>query len=303
MCSDMDKRKLNTVANKEAENVGEPISAPGDADEVDDVATASTSNEESAMDSKDDANSVLVSPEESSSEGEGAVEGERLASKEVAVDEVRLEKSEEDDSEKADEEKPALSQNSSSKKKRAGMLAAAACLALLVIILTSQALSFLVREYPAKGSIKFDGVDIELILTTHDVAGEEVPAVDGEEIPTGEVHVDRTVYAKNTGPQPVWVRVKLGFAMNTQEGERDISDLCTFAGGSSSWIKGGEWFYLDAPLGPGDTSPALITALTVDSQSAQDRHGSGGYKLTAQAGAVQSKHNAATVLDVEGWPE
>lgn len=194
-------------------------------------------------------------------------------------------------------------QVSSSKKKRAGMLAAAACLALLAIILTSQALSFLVREYPAKGSIKFDGVDIELILTTHDVAGEEVPAVDGEEIPTGEVHVDRTVYAKNTGPQPVWVRVKLGFAMNTQEGEQDISDLCTFAGGSSSWIKGGEWFYLDVPLGPGDTSPALITALTVDSQSAQDRHGSGGYKLTAQAGAVQSKHNAATVLDVEGWPE
>lgn len=194
-------------------------------------------------------------------------------------------------------------QDSSSKKKRAGMLAAAACLALLAIVLTSQALSFLVREYPAKGSIAFDGVDIELLLKTHDAAGEEVSAVDGEEIPTGEVHVDRTVYAKNTGPQPVWVRVKLGFAMNTQEGEQDISDLCTFSGGSPSWIKEGEWFYLDAPLGPGDTSPALITAFTVDSQSAQDRHGSGGYKLTAQAGAVQSKHNATTVLDVEGWPE
>lgn len=303
MCSDMDERKLNKADNKEAENVGEPISALGDADEVDDVATTSTSNEESAMDSTDDANSVLVSPEESSAEGEGAVEGERLASEEAAVDEGRLEKSEEDDSEKADEEKPAPSQDSSSRKKRTGMLAAAACLALLAIVLTSQALSFLVREYPAKGSITFDGVDIELLLKTHDAAGEEVPAVDGEEIPTGEVHVDRTVYAKNAGPQPVWVRVKLGFAMNTQEGEQDISDLCTFSGGSSSWIKEGEWFYLDAPLGPGDTSPALITALTVDSQSAQDRHGSGGYKLTAQAGAVQSKHNATTVLDVEGWPE
>lgn len=194
-------------------------------------------------------------------------------------------------------------QDSSSKKKRTGMLAAAACLVFLAIVLTSQALSFLVREYPAKGSITFDGVDIELLLKTHDAAGKEVPAVDGEEIPTGEVHVDRTVYAKNTGPQPVWVRVKLGFAMNTQEGEQDISDLCTFSGGSSSWIKEGEWFCLDAPLGPGDTSPALITALTVDSQSAQDRHGNGGYKLTAQAGAVQSKHNATTVLDVEGWPE
>lgn len=194
-------------------------------------------------------------------------------------------------------------QDSSSRKKRAGMLAAVACLALLAIICTSQALSFLVREYPAKGSIKFDGVDIELILTTHDANGDEVVAQDGEEIPTGEVHVDRSVYAKNTGPQPVWVRVKLGFAMDTQNGEQDISDLCTFAGGSSSWIKEGEWFYLDAPLGPGEVSPALITALTVDSLAAQDRHGSGGYALTAQAGAVQSKHNATTVLEVEGWPE
>lgn len=297
MCSDMDERKLNKADNKEAENVEEPISTLGDVDVADDVATTSTSNEESAMDSTDDANSVLVSPEESS------VEGERLAPEEAAVDEGRLEKSEGDDSEKADEEKPAPSQDSSSRKKRTGMLAAAACLALLAIVLTSQALSFLVREYPAKGSIMFDGVDIELLLKTHDAAGEEVPAVDGEEIPTGEAHVDRTVYAKNTGPQPVWVRVKLGFAMNTQEGEQDISDLCTFSGGSSSWIKEGEWFYLDAPLVPGDTSPALITALTVDSQSAQDRHGSGGYKLTAQAGVVQSKHNATTVLDVEGWPE
>lgn len=303
MCSDMDERKLNTAADKEAENVEEPISALGDVDEADDVATTSTSNEESAMDSTDDANLVLVSPEESSAEGEDAVESEWLASEEAAADEGRLEKSEEDDSERADQEKPASSQDSSSRNKRTGMLAAAACLALLAIVLTSQALSFLVREYPAKGSITFDGVDIELLLKTHDAAGEEVPAVDGEEIPTGEVHVDRTVYAKNTGPQPVWVRVKLGFAMNTQEGEQDISDLCTFSGGSPSWIKEGEWFYLDAPLGPGDTSPALITALTVDSQSAQDRHGSGGYKLTAQAGAVQSKHNATTVLDVEGWPE
>ncbi len=191
----------------------------------------------------------------------------------------------------------------SSRKKRAGMLAAAACLALLAIFLTSQAFSFLVREYPAKGSIKFDGVDIELIITTHDAAGKEVPAVDGEEIPTGEVHVDRSVYAKNTGPQPVWVRVKLGFAVTSQDGEQDISDLCAFAGGSSSWIKEGEWLYLDVPLEPGDTSPALITELTVDSQSAQDRYGKGGYTLTAQAGAVQSKHNATTVLDVEGWPE
>lgn len=303
MCSDMDERKLNTAANKEAENVGGPISALGDADEVDDVATTSTSNEEFAMDSTDDVNSVLVSPEESSAEGEGAVEGKRLASEEAAVGEGRLEKSEEDDNEKADEEKPAPSQGSSSKKKRTGMLAAAACLALLAIFLTSQAFSFLVREYPAKGSIKFDGVDIELIITTHDAAGKEVPAVDGEEIPTGEVHVDRSVYAKNTGPQSVWVRVKLGFAVTSQDGEQDISDLCAFAGGSSSWIKEGEWLYLDAPLEPGDTSPALITELTVDSQSAQDRYGKGGYTLTAQAGAVQSKHNATTVLDVEGWPE
>lgn len=194
-------------------------------------------------------------------------------------------------------------QDSSSRKKRAGMLAVVACLALLAIICTSQALSFLVREYPAKGSIKFDGVDIELILTTHDANGDEVVAQDGEEIPAGEVHVDRSVYAKNTGPQPVWVRVKLGFAMDTQNGEQDISDLCTFAGGSSSWIKEGEWFYLDAPLGPDEVSPALITALTVDSLAAQDRHGSGGYALTARAGAVQSKHNATTVLEVEGWPE
>ena len=56
MCSDMDERKLNTAADKEAENVEEPISALGDVDEADDVATTSTSNEESAMDSTDDAN-------------------------------------------------------------------------------------------------------------------------------------------------------------------------------------------------------------------------------------------------------
>lgn len=240
----------------------------------------------------------------STSGDEGVEDAEKLSMNEDGAEgKDRPEESTKDSEAASCEEVVSSTQDSSSRNKRTGMLAAAACLALLAIVLTSQALSFLVREYPAKGSITFDGVDIELLLKTHDAAGEEVPAVDGEEIPTGEVHVDRTVYAKNTGPQPVWVRVKLGFAMNTQEGEQDISDLCTFSGGSPSWIKEGEWFYLDAPLGPGDTSPALITALTVDSQSAQDRHGSGGYKLTAQAGAVQSKHNATTVLDVEGWPE
>ena len=301
----MDERKLNTAVDKEVENAEGPIVPLEGAGEANDAAATSSSNDDAAMDSMDADSSIATLPKGLSVQGEDedAVVGEQLAFEEAAVDEGRLEKSEKNDSENAGEQELVSSQDYLSKEKRTGMLAAAACLALLAIFLTSQAFSFLVREYPAKGSIKFDGVDIELIITTHDAAGKEVPAVDGEEIPTGEVHVDRSVYAKNTGPQSVWVRVKLGFAVTSQDGEQDISDLCAFAGGSSSWIKEGEWLYLDAPLEPGDTSPALITELTVDSQSAQDRYGKGGYTLTAQAGAVQSKHNATTVLDVEGWPE
>lgn len=296
MCSEMDERKLdipNSAGNINGAKVVDVICHDGDCPPSIDEMDAGMVDNVSVSDSDDNPNAAIGDEShngESENEGAGGVSPGDL---------VEPENEEASDRESADKAKLPPS----SRKKRAGMLAAVACLALLAIICTSQALSFLVREYPAKGSIKFDGVDIELILTTHDANGDEVVAQDGEEIPTGEVHVDRSVYAKNTGPQPVWVRVKLGFAMDTQNGEQDISDLCAFTGGSSSWIKEGEWFYLDAPLGPGEVSPALITALTVDSLAAQDRHGSGGYALTARAGAVQSKHNATTVLEVEGWPE
>lgn len=176
-------------------------------------------------------------------------------------------------------------------------------LALVAVACTLQALAFFVRDHSEPGRMAFDGVGIELRVMAHDAQGNEVPADVTGEIPPGLVPIDRTVYARNTGAQQAWVRVGLGFIMEVQSERFDIADLTRFNVNEADWVQRGEWLYLTTPLDPGEVSPPLITGLMVDSQQAIARHGEGTYRFTARAGAVQSKHNATSVLEVEGWPE
>ncbi len=202
----------------------------------------------------------------------------------------------------ADDAAPAASSAARAARRRR-LMVAVLCLALFAVALGSQTLSFLVRDYPAAGRLAFDGVALDALITTHDAKGEEVPAKSEDEIPLGTVGLDRTVRFKNTGAQTLWVRARAEFSLSSGGERHGLADLTAFDVNGDDWVERDGWFYLVEPLEPGAVSPALITGLTVDTQAAHDRYGSGSYQLDAHAGAVQRKHNADSVLDAEGWPE
>lgn len=185
-------------------------------------------------------------------------------------------------------------------------LCIACAAALVAVLLAMQTISFVARSTDAHNMVVFGGVGVEVVETTIDASNAEVVVPDGanEDISNDDT-CSRIVRVRNTQDHPVFTRVSLSMTgTDTQGTSVPADDVVSYEFGDGSWKAGGDgWYYYDAVLEPGQTTPPLITGLVFDMQQVHDRYRGGTLKLDINAVGVQSENNAASALDAEGWPQ
>lgn len=186
---------------------------------------------------------------------------------------------------------------------RRALLVAAA---LMAVLLAAQTISFMVSSINIQGFVAFGAVQAQVEETMLDASGNEV-AVPAEAEQIDAVRAaSRIVRVRNTGDEPVFVRVRLSItgsaaAGNQAPAPQPADDLATYQLGAG-WVERGGWYYLPAPLEPGALSDPVITGIDFDQLEAQRRFPNGTLSFDATAQYVQVDNNAATSLEAEGWP-
>lgn len=183
----------------------------------------------------------------------------------------------------------------------------------IAVALAAQTLSVITREHPARARIQFGGVALETHIVAIDISGNEVAAPENEQLGMGVAHTKRIVRIENTGAHPLFSRVRLSFECIDGQGEaHDMTDLVRFepaAESDVSWTASsdgaGVLFYLNEPIGAGETSAPLALDLEVDTAEAFAQYGEGcTFKFVADGQGVQSENQKTQdVMKAEGWPE
>lgn len=198
--------------------------------------------------------------------------------------------------------------NSQHGDNRRGATHLAVALALVAAFAAFQTFSFVVRSTRADNVVTFGGVSIALEETMLDGSGGEVPVPDGPETISAGRDCSRIVRVRNVGRHPAYVRVRMDMTGAPAQGEASsANDITSYRfsadADAGAWVQRDGWYYYGAPLGPGQTTPALIEGLYVDTHAASQRYAGGELTLDIDASAVQCENNAASAVDAEGWPE
>lgn len=178
--------------------------------------------------------------------------------------------------------------------------------ALVAVVLAAQTISFVVSSLDMQGHVFFGSVSVQVEETMLDASGAEVPVSPEAEQIDAVRAASRIVRVRNTGEEPVFVRVRLnmmgsqGGAGSTGQGS-PANDLASYEVGTA-WVERDGWCYLPGALEPGALSEPVITGIAFDQAEAQRRFPNGTVAFEATAQCVQVKHNATTSLDAEGWP-
>jgi len=108
--------------------------------------------------------------------------------------------------------------------------------------------------------------DVQNDFTIGLVTSEIVEEFDPPSAVTPGNIIPKTVRIRNTGLTDSYARVQVLFSDSRMEA------LCSLDYNTAAWTFSSSdgWWYLDAPLAPGETSPALFTAVTVSSSADPD---------------------------------
>lgn len=193
-----------------------------------------------------------------------------------------------------------------SRRRRRVLLVAAA---LVAVVLAAQTVSFMVSSLDVQGFVSFGAVSAQVEETMLDAAGNEVPVPSEAEQIDAVRAASRIVRVRNTGNEPVFVRVRLSLmgtpapvkGSTASAAAQPVNDLATYQVGPG-WVERDGWYYLPAPLEPGALSEPVITGIAFDQLEAQRRFPNGALAFDARAQYVQVDNNAATSLEAEGWP-
>ena len=116
--------------------------------------------------------------------------------------------------------------------------------------------------------------------------------------------VTKVVEVKNSGDNPVWVRVSVDKEIILSE-ESDIdadAGLMTMDFDRDNWIDGEDgYFYYVTPLEAGNTTEPLFAAVRFAGNMTNDYQNCKA-KVDVKAYAVQTANNGTTVIQAAGWP-
>lgn len=181
-------------------------------------------------------------------------------------------------------------------KKIVSLLAIISILSVMVF----STLAYFTAEDSALNKITTGNVDIELHDETLNDKEELVafPEDGFAGIMPGDV-VSKVVNVKNTGDNPVWIRVAL---------DKSIIEGLDFDGitldiNTADWTLGEDgWYYYNKLVNPAEVTSNLLTEVSFDKLLGNeyfDAH----VEINVSAQAVQSQNNGTTVLEAEGWPQ
>ena len=182
--------------------------------------------------------------------------------------------------------------------RRTALTFAVGAVALLAALAIVQTLAFTARSVNADNVVTFGSVKMQVLETMDDGTGREVDAPVEETLALQSGEASRIVRIRNTGAHPLYVRVALTVTGTSHsDAASPADDLVRYASGDAAWVE------RDGALAPGETTPPLITSLTVDTAAANARFPHGSLALHIDARGVQSEHNGTNPLDAAGWPE
>lgn len=117
--------------------------------------------------------------------------------------------------------------------------------------------------------------------------------------------VTKVVEVKNSGDNPVWVRVSVDkqIIMDEQMDEEADTGLMTIDFDTDNWTVGNDgYFYYTKPLEAGKTTESLFAAVAFD-PAMDNTYQNCNAKVEVKAYAVQTANNGTTVEEAKGWPE
>lgn len=117
--------------------------------------------------------------------------------------------------------------------------------------------------------------------------------------------VTKVVEVKNSGDNPVWVRVSVDkqIIMSEQMDEEADTGLMTMDFDTDNWTVGNDgYFYYTKPLEAGKTTESLFAAVAFD-PAMDNKYQNCKAKVEVNAYAVQTANNGTTVEEAKGWPE
>lgn len=177
-----------------------------------------------------------------------------------------------------------------------------AIIAVCLSIIAYGTTAFFTYEEKAINIISTSGIDIDLLEWTITEDGSLIPFEDViGVVPATEV--PKIVEIKNTGEQPVWVRIMVQKSIILAEGvdgEIDLS-LVSMDINTSDWTEIDGYYYYNKALNPDETTSPLFTKVMFDKNMSNMYQDSAAVvEVTAQA--TQTAHNGESAFEAMGWP-
>lgn len=187
------------------------------------------------------------------------------------------------------------------KKKILALAAIAICLS----IIGYNTLAFYTSSQKAENVITSGNVKIEL----QEWADKEKKVPYEEEYPgnivTGilpGVSTTKIVEVKNTGNNPVWVRVAVNKEITLKDGETPDLGLMTMDYDTDHWtLLDDGYYYYNERLDAGSTTEPLFASVSFDGKMTNEYQNCTA-KVEVTAYAVQVANNGTTFHDALGWP-
>lgn len=170
----------------------------------------------------------------------------------------------------------------------------------IVIVITLISIgvyAYFVSESTFRGIISTSNLKLEVCQENFD--GVDVTDYDFEVMP-GDV-VSRIVTVKNVGEQSLYLRVKL--VISAENDELLAENILKMNINTAKWTYRDGYYYYYKVLDPGELSEELFTEVTIDGELVDNKYLGKSILLDVVAQATQSKNNADSVLEAEGWPE
>lgn len=169
--------------------------------------------------------------------------------------------------------------------------------AVLATVLTQPTLAYYTTIGKATNVVTFGGIQLQIHEKTAD--GSNFPA-EGVYIIPGDI-VSKQVSIENVCTHPFYLRVKL-VSGSTNEA-LSAEDCLKMDIDTANWTYLDGFYYYNAILQPGETTPTLFTQVEIVGSKVDQTHIGSSLSLTVNAYAVQSENNPAEhPWDAAGWP-
>lgn len=176
------------------------------------------------------------------------------------------------------------------------------CLSVIIMglsILSTGTSAQYVSEKTSHNVITTGLLRMELVEET--TGGKPWP-VDGLQGMIPGVPVDKTVYVKNLGSVPIFVRIMMDQALTTADGAEEKDEYLQLNLNTADWTAYNGFYYYNHMLQPGSETEPLFTTVTLAPEAGNAcMHATAEIRVLAQA--TQCANNGSSALFALGWPE